>query len=409
MTVQVHDQATRDRGPARAPDLRRHNLALIMLQVSRNADVSRAELATLTGLTKGTVSVLVQELLDAGLVIERGRQAGGQVGRPRRALAVNGDAYCGIGAEIGVDHLSVCVMDLRHRVRYEHIETVENRDVPAAVVLDRTARLIAGAVAAADRDGLAVSNACVAVPGMLDGGDRLLVAPNLGWQDVAMVDHLTARLADTGIRVAADNEANVAALAELWLGGGAELGDYVYVSAEIGIGAGLVIDGRLFRGTHGFAGELGHVVVDPAGPPCSCGSRGCLERVAGQEAILSAAGLPTTALTSVGHSNSALPALKRALVSGDLRATGAVEAAGSALGIALSGVINVFDVDRVILGGIYPELEQWLLPAITARLRQQVMASGARHVEVRASDFGGDASMRGAAACVIEQFLAAPR
>jgi predicted NBD/HSP70 family sugar kinase len=394
--------------PARATDLRRNNLAAIMRQVARNEDVSRAELAALTGLTKGTISVLVQELLDAGLVVERGRQAVGQVGRPRRALAVNGDAHGGVGLEIGVDHLSVYVMDVLNRSRYQRIETVDNRGVPASVVLDRAARLLAAALAAAQADVLTVTGACVAVPGMLHDNGHVLVAPNLGWSQIAIVDELRARLDADELPLRADNEANVAALAELWLGEGAAFGDYIYVSAEIGIGAGIVIDGRLFRGARGFAGELGHVVVDPGGPACSCGGRGCLERIAGQEAILASAGLPTSLVTSVGHTDSPLPGLERALREGVAEAVSAVEDAGRTLGVALSGVVNVLDIETVVVGGIYPSLAPWLLPALEAQLDRQIVAADARAVRVHASGLGADASVRGAAACVVQQFLAAP-
>jgi hypothetical protein len=219
LPVKLQDDITLAPAPARASDLRRHNLAMIMRQVAGNEDVSRAELVSLTGLTKGTVSVLVQELLDSGLVVERGRQAVGQVGRPRRALALNGDAHCGIGVDIGVDYLSVCVVDLLNRARYERIESSENRDLPPSVVLDRSARLVMTAIEAACGDGLA-----------------LLVAPNLGWSGVRIVHELTARLAGPAIALRVDNEANLAALAELWLGDGADCGDYIYVSAEIGMG-----------------------------------------------------------------------------------------------------------------------------------------------------------------------------
>lgn len=400
--------------PARQPgarplDVRRHNLALVMEHAAAHATVSRAEIARLTGLTKGTVSVLVAELLDRGLLLEHGPQADGQIGRPRSELALNGDGLCGVGLEIGVDYLSVCVADLRQRVRHERIEVADNRGVAPAGVLDRAQRLVEAALAAAGGEGLTVAAIGVALPGMLQTPEgRLLVAPNLGWSDVPIKDELTARLRGSGLPVLAENEANLAALAELWLGSGADAGDYVYVSAEIGIGAGLVLGGTLFRGSRGFAGEIGHVVVDPGGAPCSCGGRGCLERVAGQEAILAAAGLPTTAATSLGHADSPLPDLIELLARGDERATAAVGAAGTALGLALADVINLLDPESVILGGIYAPLAPWLAATLEAGLGTQVIASGSRPVAVRASTLGASAAVRGAAASVVRRVLASP-
>jgi predicted NBD/HSP70 family sugar kinase len=381
----------------------------VLQHVAAHERVSRAEIARLTGLTKGTVSVLVQELLNDGLLLELGARSEGQIGRPSTALSVNGNGLCGVGLDIGVDYLAVCVTDLLHRVRYQRIESADNRDARPNHILDRAERLITRAVEAANGDGLAATGVCVALPGMLQGGGgRLLVAPNLGWSDLRIVDELTSRLGPSSLPIQADNEANLAALAELWLGEGADDGDYVYVSGEIGIGAGLIVGGRLFRGSRGFAGEIGHIVVDPYGPPCSCGGRGCLERIAGQEAILGAAGLARTVATSVGHSESPLPDLLRRLELGDAAATTALDDAGSALGIALAAVINVIDADTIILGGIYAPFTPWLVEPLERELRRQVMGARERAVRLRASALGPEAAMRGAAACIVQQILAGP-
>ena len=394
---------------ARPLDVRRHNLALVLQRVAAHEGASRAEIARLTGLTKGTVSVLVQDLLSNGLLVELGPQANGQIGRPSTALRLNGDRLCGIGLDIGVDYLAVCVTDLLHRVRYQRIESADNRDARPPHVLDRAARLVAGAADAARGEGLAATGVCVAVPGMLHGdGDRLLVAPNLGWSDLAMIDELARRLATADLPVRVDNEANLAALAELWLGDGARDGDYVYVSGEVGIGAGIVVGGRLFRGSRGFAGEIGHIVVDPNGLACSCGGRGCLERVAGQEAILAAAGLPTSIATSIGHSESPLPELLRLLDRGDAAATSALAEAGVALGIALAGVINILDLDTIVLGGIYGPFAPALIAPLERELDRQVMGGGERAVRLRPATLGPDAVVRGAAAAIVQRVLDDP-
>jgi len=189
-------------------------------------------------------------------------------------------------------------------------------------------------------------------------------------------------------------------------GTGARDGDYVYVSGEIGIGAGIVVDGRLFRGSRGFAREIGHIVVDPGGPPCACGGRGCLERVAGQEAILAAAGLSAAVATSVGHSKSPLPELLGMLDDGHTAATAALSDAGAALGIALADVINVIDVDTIVLGGIYAQFTPWLVGPLQREIERQVIGASERAVTIRPSALGPDAAVRGAATCVVQQILA---
>jgi predicted NBD/HSP70 family sugar kinase len=398
------------RPAARPTDLRRHNLALVLDEIVSGGSSSRGEIARATGLTKGTVTVLVQELQRLGLVVELGAQADGRVGRPRRALGVDGERHCAIGLELNVDYTAVCVADLLQRVRFHRVEAVDNRGVPPAEVLDRAARLAATALEAAEGDGLTVAGMGVAVPGMVGVAEgTLLLAPNLGWADVPVADELAARLdgaAPPSILV--DNEANLAALGELWLGVGPECGDYVHVSGEIGVGAGIVVDGTLFRGSRGFAGEVGHIVVDPDGEPCSCGGRGCVERVAGQEAILRAAGLSLSPGTSLGYGESAVPLLVARLAAGDPQALRAVDEAGRALGTALADVVNLIDTDTVVLGGLYATLAPWLSTPLERALAAQVVASRSRPVELRASTLGPDAAVRGAAAWVVQRVLAAP-
>jgi predicted NBD/HSP70 family sugar kinase len=393
----------------RADDVRRHNLALVVQHVADRGTVSRAELARLTRLAKGTVSAHVQELLRLDLLEELGAQPDGRVGRPHTALALNGERHCGVGLEINVDYLAVSVVDLLRRARFHRVEAVDNRDVSHGVVLDRAAQLVRRALAAAAEEGLAPAAIAVAVPGTIDQERGvLLVAPNLAWHDVAVAAELAARLDPLAAPVLVDNEANLAALGELWLGIGGECGDYVHVFGEIGVGGGIVVDGMLFRGSHGFAGEIGHVVVEPDGDACLCGGRGCLERVAGQEAILRAAGLPSTSATRLGQEGNAMNDLVALLESGDGRALAAVDRAASALGIALAGVVNVLDPDTIVLGGAYASIAPWLAAPLADRLASQVMGARSRAVAVRQSALGPDGAVRGAAALVVDRVLAAP-
>jgi predicted NBD/HSP70 family sugar kinase len=397
------------RPAARPVDVRLHNLALILQQVAASGSTSRAELARITDLTKGTVSTLVQELIRLGLLVELGVQQDGGRGRPRMRLSLNGEHLCGIGLEINVDYVAVCVADLLHRVRFHRIEAVDNRGIEPPRVLDRAARLVRTGLDEAEADGLSPAGIGVAVPGTVALGERrLLVGPNLGWSNVAIGDELFERLRSLDAPILVDNEANLAALGELWLGIGGESGDYIHISGEIGVGAGFIVDGALFRGSRGLAGEIGHVVVDPDGPVCSCGGKGCLERVAGQDAILRGAGLPTTTSTSLGLSENPLRDLLGLLESGDERALTAVANAAKALGTGLSGVVNMIDPDTIVLGGTYATLAPWLAKPLEHALAAQVIASEWRQIRIRASTLGPDAAVRGAASWIIQQILAAP-
>ncbi len=221
------------------------------------------------------------------------------------------------------------------------------------------------------------------------GAGVLFSAPNLGWQDVRPADLL--RLP---VPVELDNEANLAALGELWYGDGER--DFLYVSGEIGIGAGLVVNGVLFSGATGLAGELGHVVVAPEGALCRCGGSGCLETYAGLEALLAAGNVPS------------VPALLAALERGDGTALAACAAAGRALGIALTSAVNLLDLDRIVLGGVFTQLYPWLSGPVSEVLATRLGGLRGTPPVLTASRLGGDAATLGAAGRVVHRVLADP-
>ncbi|GAB2599331.1 ROK family transcriptional regulator [Streptomyces capparidis] len=401
--------------PATQASVRHRNLALVLHAVAARGEASRAAVAADVGLTKATVSTLVEELITAGLVTELGVTRPGTVGRPGTALALSAGGPAGIGAEVGVDHLAVCAVDLRGRVRARREAESGNRGRDPGEVLADLAGLVRAVTAEAAGAGLAPAGVTVAVPGLV-GPDHATVerAPNLGWTRVDAAGLLRRALGwpdggagGPGIRV--ENEANLGALAELWLGGAADRTDFVHVSAEIGIGAALVVEGRLFRGARGFAGELGHVPVRPEGPGCSCGSRGCLETYAGEEAVLRAAGIDPVRAAAEHPGPAGRVRLLAALAEdGDPAARRALRRAGSALGIALSGAVNMLDPQAVVLGGALARLGPWLLPPLDRELRRRVTDRGWRPGSLAVSALGRDGVLLGAAHSVVRAILDDP-
>ncbi len=229
------------------------------------------------------------------------------------------------------------------------------------------------------------------MPGLVDADGTLRRAPNLpGWQGVQCAAQLQETL---GLPVTVDNEANLAALAQLWHDD--RLTDFVLISGEIGVGAGLVMDGRLFRGVRGLAGEFGHVVIHPDGPPCGCGANGCLEQFAGQEALLRRTGLPDVS------------ALVTSAASGDDRCADALSEAGRALGVALADLINTVDIPTIVLGGLYARLGEWLVGPICAELHRRVISASWAPPTVLISALGTDAAVRGAAGVAVTRILEA--
>ncbi|WJV51097.1 ROK family transcriptional regulator [Streptomyces flavofungini] len=372
--------------------MRRRNLSRVMHAVAAQGTLSRASVASRIGLTRAAVSTLVDELIRAGLLEELGPERPGRVGRPGSALAVSAQGPAGIGADVGVDHLAVCAVDLRGDVRARAVRRVDNRGRAPQPVLADLASLVREVIRTAEQEGLRPAGLAVAVPGLVARDTRTVVrAPNLDWHDTDI-----GALLPTELPLSVDNEANFGALAELWLGATAPA-DFLHVSAEIGIGAALVVEGRLLRGSRGFAGELGHVPVWPEGPTCACGGRGCLEQYAGEEALLRAAGLASGA--------DRMEALAERAHTGDMKARAALRDAGAALGIALTGAVNLLDPRAVVLGGALSRLAPWLLPSLEGELGRRTTGPGC---EVVVSGVGSDGPLLGAAHAVVRAVLDDP-
>ncbi|QES39949.1 ROK family protein [Streptomyces venezuelae] len=425
MTAPLHDQRRGSSG-VRLPDtqqgMRRRNLSRVMHAVATHGPLSRAAVASRIGLTRAAVSTLVDELIRSGLLDELGPERPGRVGRPGSALAVSATGPVGIGAEVGVDHLAVCAVDLRGEIRARAERRSANRGRAPAPVLTELSALVRQVCAEAYQQGLAPAGLAVAVPGLVARDTRTVVrAPNLGWRDIDL-----GRLLPGDLPLTVDNEANFGALAELWLGEESPE-DFLHVSAEIGIGAALVVDGRLLRGTRGFAGELGHVPVHPDGPACPCGGRGCLEQYAGEGAVLRAAGLGPGGVGDSGDpgdpdstsdpggiddpDGTGDPGEERGEVLAERAAAGdesvrrALSDAGTALGIALTGAVNLVDPQAVVLGGALSRLAPWLLPALERELSER---TARRACGVTVSRLGSDGPLLGAAHSVARAVLDDP-
>jgi predicted NBD/HSP70 family sugar kinase len=348
--------------------VRRHHLSLVLESLLHEGPGSRSDLAKRIGLTKATMSALVADLLNRGRAKELDLVAEGRVGRPAAAIAPAGWSVGALGLEIGTDGVSACVVDLAGDVRIRRSRGGDNRRSRPGKVLDRVRTVARLALEEAAAAGVHCAGAGLAVPGLVDPATRaLFVAPNLHWLDV----DLTALDDDLGFEVRVDNEANLGALAELRHGAARGLQSFVFVSAGVGVGGAVVLDGSVVRGVHGFAGELGHVAVDPAGPTCACGTRGCLEAVIGADA-------------SAGH-----------------------ELLAGALATALRSVVHLVDPQAIVLGSALAEHDR--LPEVLGeQLRTNTLGGRWRPCEVRRSTLGPDAAAIGAATTVLDTVLADP-
>jgi predicted NBD/HSP70 family sugar kinase len=381
--------------------MRRHNLGLVLRAVADGDRPSRADVATVTGLHKTTVSSLVADLIARELVREAGKALDGTVGRPAVALALNGDRFVALGLEINVDHLAFTVIDLLGRVRDQGWVRRDNRAGDPSSTLLALAELLAEPRRRLGEAGAIVVGATLALPGLVDPHRGvLLVAPNLGWRNVAVVDGLREVLGAADLALRVDNEANLAALAERWYGAGRTHRDFVYVSGYIGVGAGLVSKGELHRGETGFGGEFGHLTIEAEGPPCACGSRGCVEALVGLEALLERAGKSS--------SGTSADELVGAAERGEPRTLEAIDAVGSTLGVALASTANLLGSRAIVLGGYFAALEPWLRAPIEQQLQRRVLAFEWSPIEVSRSQLADGAAAMGGAALALRGILDDP-
>ena len=399
--------------PGSVGDVRRGNLARVLGTVARaNAELhpTRAQIAAQTGLTKASVSSLVAELIEQGLLVEIGQHRDGDRGRPGVGLGLS-PTRCVLGMEVNVDYISAGLVDLCGQPVHREVRQRDNRGSSPAGVMDALEDLVAGQRRLAEDQGLTILGGALALPGLVDSGSNtVLHAPNLGWEGVQL--DLEPLLPKASMGVALFNEANAAALAHRQLvTSGA--GDYLFVSGEVGIGGALVVGSELFAGPRGNAGEIGHVVVQPGGLHCSCGGRGCLETVAGQDAIYRAAGLDAPAPGARG--NGPTPAgqrhiamhLRAALEAGDQQALSAVKSAGYYLGVALASAAQLTDLSSVVLGGHFAALGEWIVPTVQESAAQHAPRTTAP-ITITLSPLGHAAALIGAAQSVVRQLLENP-
>jgi len=322
-------------------------------------------------MTRSTASRLADELVAIGLVRELDPVASSGPGRPAVPLLPARGTFVALGLEVNVSRMAVRAVDLAGQVLAERIVVDDFSSSDAPAVLGRLADLLEPIAAIGAVGSARLVGAALALPGLVRD-NTLLRAPNLGWSDIRPAEVLAPVLDRLGAGLVVENEADLAALttARVRPGAPGEHRDFIYLSGENGVGAGIVRNSEVWLGANGFAGEIGHIQVDPKGPECGCGNRGCLERFAGRRAILNAAGLPRGA-----GSEELLKACEDDASPHHERARRAVDAAADALGIALGTAINILDIPAVVLGGHLAPLTGLLAPPLQKILSRRVLAS----------------------------------
>ncbi|MDX6641656.1 MAG: hypothetical protein QOF12_2667 [Solirubrobacteraceae bacterium] len=376
--------------------LREMNRLRVLEAVRSGGRTSRADVARRTGLARSTVSTLVADLQSAGIVVERVEddrdRATRRNGRPPTILTLNPSAGAVLGIRLDHPIVTVAVADLDHTILAEATRAV-NVDEAGAEALDCAAELAEEVLhdAGIARDQLLGAGVGLAGPLDRDSGTVAGTGVLPGWRGLNVADELAARL---GVPVHVDNDANLGALAEAVLGAGRGSRELAYVMVSSGVGCGLVLDGRLYRGAGGTAGEIGHVLVDERGPMCRCGNRGCLETYAGGDALVE--------LLRRSHGDDVtIGSIVALALAGDPGATRAIADAGTFVGRAVAALCNYLSLERIVVGGDVAAAGELLLTPLREAVRRFALPTAAERVEIVAGELQGRAEMLGALVLVV--------
>ncbi|KRA38334.1 MULTISPECIES: ROK family protein [unclassified Nocardioides] len=373
---------------ADAPEsLRRRNAAALLRTLRYDGPASRAELALRTGLAKATVGTIAGGLEEAGVLRGLEQVRSGERGRPGQRLTLADGRPVGVGFEVNVEYVSAVVLDLSGSARFEITRPVSEVAAVAAA-LGALADEVAARLAA---ESLHPVGAAVALPGLVDGDDRTVVwTPNLDLPGTGVAEAVD-RAFGWSSRTRVVNDADCAALAEVRLGAGRGTDHLLYLTGTVGIGAGIVDDGRLLRGARGFAGEVGHLPIGEPGARCGCGRTGCWEASVGLHALLAAVGVDECGTPL----ETAAEVARRAETSSGVRA--GVARIGQHLGRGLGIVSGVLDPHQIVLGGYFVPLGDLVLAPAAAELDAAVALGGRGRPALSLGQLGTEAAATGAA------------
>ena len=394
--------------------VREINLSSVIRLIHTESPISRAQIAVLTGLNKSTVSSLVDELISRTLIHETGSNSGA-AGRPATWLKINPQAGMIIGVELGVDFVSVAVTDLLGNILWRRKEDA-NPAEDQNKMIDQTLRIVKEAMTANKKKNSCFLGLGLATPGTVDVNKGVLIfAPNLHWRNVPFGKIFSEK---TKLNVFVENDANAGAIAEHLFGAARQSQDFLFVFAGVGIGGGLFLNGKLYRGKNGYAGEIGHspIMAEPSQTVCHCGNRGCWETYANQYSIIQrvqarlevkrSSIIPKLMLDQ--NAPLSIPLIKQAADSGDQEAIDSFIEAGHAMGQGFASLINIFNPEKIILGGPLSIAGKYLLPAIKETIAHHSLPEIDQQAEVQLSTFGPDASLIGAIAIVVDDVLSKP-
>lgn len=399
--------------------VKQHNLQVILLNLLYEPVLSRSQLAKQTRLSNTTITNLIAELIDQGIVTEKSSNGVDQgelrpVGRPRTGICLEPNARYVIGVHIGVGIFRVAVTNLRAAIIYSQLHSFDV-NTPPTEVLDQMIAAIESATIEGNFDRQKILGVGVGASGLVDFSTGVnLLAPNLNWHDVSLREYLQDRLP---LPVIVDNNVRSMAIGETYFGAGLGVDSVAFVYGRTGVGAGLTFKGRVFRGSAKGAGEIGHSVILPhGGELCRCGNSGCLETLVSESVILQRAEdiaqrNPSGILASILNSNpenSPIESVFEAARQGDAQVQEMLEERAYYLGVALANLINLFNPELILLGGIFSRGEDLFVEPITRTIQKMAFGGMGKNVRLQATSFGWKAGVIGAAALALLHFFYQP-
>lgn len=392
-------------------DLRNHNLSVTLDTLLRaQKPMSRADLAKKTGLTKATLSLLASMLIESGVVQEGEPVVSTTYGRPSTPLEIHGGSIAGIGLQINTDGYGCLALDLNGDTLGREWVSEDMTGTDPYEIFAKLDAMAFPLESRLKRRGCKVVGAGLALPGIVTDDMWLLVARNLGWENVNLTRFNVVRRLD----VVAGNEAKMAAIAQIpgyaterasFLNVVDRTDSFIYLSTDIGIGGAVVRDGEVVMGSHGFAGEIGHLSVAMGGPLCSCGRHGCLEAFAGRRALVEAAGI---AEDGDATSSEAIDMFLQRWRAGDSDVAKVVDQAADALVSAIASAVNLVDVDTVLLGGLWTHFGDELATVLEGRLRSEILGYPNVKIRVFVPPVALHPSLYGAAEMGLRRFIENP-
>jgi predicted NBD/HSP70 family sugar kinase len=383
--------------PASQDDVRRHNLGRLLSLLHVRGATSRADLTALTGLNRSTVKALTADLVEAGLAVESAPVGRGGAGRPSITVEPASDHVYVLSVDLGVERLTAVRVGLGGVVLDRRSLRQTPREFPVPRTLTRLSGLLRALLDGAPADGVCVGIG-VGVCGVVSAEDGTVrFAPNLGWVDVPLRD-LIGEVLDTRLPIDLGNDGDVGALAEHLRGAGRGVSDMVFVAGEVGIGGGVIVGGRPFRGAGGYAGEVGHMSVDPKGRICRCGRRGCWETEISDEAVLLATKAPKGA---------SLEQVLTAYATGERWAQPGLRRVGRSLGAGVANLVNIFNPELIVFGGAVRHIFSATEPLVREALAGALAAPG-EGVRLSVAGLSDDSVVVGAAELAFAPLLDDP-